>query len=357
MVKTIKNKLIWFLAVGMVFSLAFCSPVFADTDDAEQENTVESNIVTIQADKPDEGQVIQEPPAQKTELQPSGQAPESLAGQEEQVVRIQETVQEPVREEPEQQDVFSEEKAFEELKRIVREGASEDELNRFWENLSEEEESSLLSYIKAIGEEQTYGKYLPGYVVAEEIPEADAEEEPDGDSSDKEQQDEIAEAVHDEADTADEDLKDSGTDGEAEEETEKSASEDEGFEEAEGDIVADNIEAPEQTEENMDEHEEVLQQDSPETEGSKQAEEPVLDKIVIISCDMPDVVRPGDKVLLTSQLINFGENDEIYYQWMVDKGNGFEEIEGANESVYERTITRDSLGWNYMLSVRTKIAE
>ena len=357
MVKTIKNKLIWFLAVGMVFSMAFCGPVFADTDDAEQENTVESNIVTIQAEAPDEEQVIQKLPAQETEPQPSEQAPEQVAVKEEQAVRIQETVQEPVREEQEQQDVFSEEKAFEELKRIVREGAPENELNRFWENLAKEEETSLLLYIKAIGEEQTYGKYLPGYVVAEEIPEADAEKEPDGDLSDEEQLDEIAEAVPDEEDITDEDQEDSGTNGEAEEEAEKSASEDEGFEEAEDDIVADNIEAPEQTGANMDEHEEVLQQDSPETEESEQAEEPVLDKTVIISCDMPDVVRPGDKVLLTSQLINFGENDEIYYQWMVDKGYGFEEIEGANESVYERTITRDSLGWNYMLSVRTKIAE
>lgn len=65
------------------------------------------------------------------------------------------------------------------------------------------------------------------------------------------------------------------------------------------------------------------------------------------------VVHIGDPIYLTSELIGF-EGYEVWYQWCCDKGEGFEEIEDANEPTYVFAASPETLSWNYKLIVYYK---
>lgn len=64
------------------------------------------------------------------------------------------------------------------------------------------------------------------------------------------------------------------------------------------------------------------------------------------------VIGLGDLITLTSVV----DGEVAGYQWECDKGEGFEPIEGANESSYAFEATVESLGWNWRLTV-TRPAE
>ena len=59
----------------------------------------------------------------------------------------------------------------------------------------------------------------------------------------------------------------------------------------------------------------------------------------------------GEPVYLTSRLEGFDDCEEIKYVWYVDKGNGFEEVKGANEATYVFTADAESLTWGWQLEV------
>ena len=76
-----------------------------------------------------------------------------------------------------------------------------------------------------------------------------------------------------------------------------------------------------------------------------------IPKKVTIFTSRRTVMEEGEPVLLTSKLEGFEDCEEVLYIWKVDKGDGFEVIEGANESTYTFTATMESLAWDWHLTV------
>jgi hypothetical protein len=86
-------------------------------------------------------------------------------------------------------------------------------------------------------------------------------------------------------------------------------------------------------------------------------EEPVHtdpNKIVRITSTRRKTMQEGEMVYLMSELIGFENSSEIVYIWKVDKGNGFEEIPGANGPIYAFPATTETLSWNYTLTVLSR---
>ena len=61
--------------------------------------------------------------------------------------------------------------------------------------------------------------------------------------------------------------------------------------------------------------------------------------------------KPGDSLALFSSLEGFEDCEEIRYVWKVDKGNGFEVVEGANGDTYTYTASAESLNWGWHLTI------
>ena len=80
-------------------------------------------------------------------------------------------------------------------------------------------------------------------------------------------------------------------------------------------------------------------------------EAPVVEHKVTIFTSRRTIMDEGEPVYLTSKLEGFEDCEEILYIWKVDKGNGFEEVPGANEPTYTFTATEESLGWAWHLTV------
>ena len=81
-----------------------------------------------------------------------------------------------------------------------------------------------------------------------------------------------------------------------------------------------------------------------ETAPAPQAEH----KVTIFS-SRRTVMEEGEPVHLTSKLEGFEDCEEILYIWKVDKGNGFEEVEGANDATYTFNATAETLSWGWHL--------
>ena len=58
----------------------------------------------------------------------------------------------------------------------------------------------------------------------------------------------------------------------------------------------------------------------------------------------------GETVRLTSKVEGF-DGYELMYQWECDKGNGFQEVRGANSDSYSFEASAESLSWNWRLAV------
>ena len=89
-----------------------------------------------------------------------------------------------------------------------------------------------------------------------------------------------------------------------------------------------------------------LELQTEETEETDKAEM----KVTIFS-SRRTIMEEGETVYLTSKLEGFEECEEILYIWKVDKGNGFEVIEGANEETYTFAASEESLTWDWHLTV------
>ena len=93
------------------------------------------------------------------------------------------------------------------------------------------------------------------------------------------------------------------------------------------------------------------------TEEEKEPDEdkdPIAEKKVRIFCTGWTGAKPGDELKLESSLQGFEDCDKIAYQWMVNKGDGFREIEGATQNTYSFTATEENLKWGYKLAVYFK---
>jgi hypothetical protein len=65
-------------------------------------------------------------------------------------------------------------------------------------------------------------------------------------------------------------------------------------------------------------------------------------------------MEEGEMVTLTSELEGFENCVEIAYVWKVNKGNGFEEIPGANGPTYSFPATKETLSWDWTLTVLSR---
>ena len=80
-------------------------------------------------------------------------------------------------------------------------------------------------------------------------------------------------------------------------------------------------------------------------------EKPEIPKKVTIFTSCRSVMDEGEPVYLTSKLEGFDDCETIIYIWKVNKGNGYEVIEGADEATYTFTATMESLTWSWHLTV------
>ena len=62
------------------------------------------------------------------------------------------------------------------------------------------------------------------------------------------------------------------------------------------------------------------------------------------------VVAPGETIYLTSKIEGF-DGYEIMYQWECDKGDGFENIPGANDAAYSFEASVETLSYDWRLTV------
>ena len=72
---------------------------------------------------------------------------------------------------------------------------------------------------------------------------------------------------------------------------------------------------------------------------------------VTIYTSRQDSTLPGEQITLSSQIEGFEDVSGMAYQWMADKGAGFEPVSGANGASYTFTADEENMGWNWRLMV------
>lgn len=88
-------------------------------------------------------------------------------------------------------------------------------------------------------------------------------------------------------------------------------------------------------------------------EGEPEAEpepEPEIPKKVSIYSSRKDVVTEGERIYLTSYLEGF-DGLTVMYQWQVDRGNGWENVEGATRDSYSFIATKESILYSWRMIV------
>ena len=76
-----------------------------------------------------------------------------------------------------------------------------------------------------------------------------------------------------------------------------------------------------------------------------------LEKKVTIFTSRRSIMEEGEEISLTSKLEGFEDCAEIRYVWKVDKGNGFEVVEGATGDTLTYTASIESMNWDWHLTV------
>ena len=72
---------------------------------------------------------------------------------------------------------------------------------------------------------------------------------------------------------------------------------------------------------------------------------------VTIYTSRQDSTLPGEQITLSSQIEGFEDVSGMAYQWMADKGAGFEPVSGANGASYTFTADEENMSWNWRLMV------
>lgn len=93
----------------------------------------------------------------------------------------------------------------------------------------------------------------------------------------------------------------------------------------------------------------VLPEPTPTPETAPDATPAPNFKVMIFS-SRRSVMAPGETVYLTSKLEGF-EGYEIKYQWQCDKGEGFVDVENANEDTYAFEASTETLSYDWRLAV------
>ena len=121
---------------------------------------------------------------------------------------------------------------------------------------------------------------------------------------------------------------------------------------------ANRPEEPEETDEDLpDEDEEPGDEEGieelEENAGEVITEPTVQKREVIIRSSQGEVVTEGEVITLRSELRGFGDDEQVTYQWQVDRGegNGWEDVEGATKDKHIFIADRTTIQYSWRLIV------
>ncbi len=111
-----------------------------------------------------------------------------------------------------------------------------------------------------------------------------------------------------------------------------------------GEEIPEDGEEPEE-----DEDVEELNEDA----GEVTAEPAAQKRQVIIRSSQGEVVTEGEVITLRSELRGFGDDEQVTYQWQVDRGegNGWEDVEGATKDKHVFIADRTTIQYSWRLIV------
>ena len=110
---------------------------------------------------------------------------------------------------------------------------------------------------------------------------------------------------------------------------------------------------PENPEEEPEEEDEGFEELDEEA-GEVETPEPVKPKRkVIIKSSQGEVVTEGEVITLRCELIGFDDDEQVTYQWQVDRGegNGWEDVEGATKDKHIFIADRTTIRYSWRLIV------
>ena len=127
----------------------------------------------------------------------------------------------------------------------------------------------------------------------------------------------------------------------------------ESFEEEEEFITIEDYDTPLGLEYTQEEMEEAAreQQEAQEKQEEQKKQINQENMRVTIYTSRQDSTLPGEQITLSSQIEGFEDVSGMAYQWMADKGAGFEPVSGANGASYTFTADEENMGWNWRLMV------
>ena len=102
--------------------------------------------------------------------------------------------------------------------------------------------------------------------------------------------------------------------------------------------------------ENAPEEEDLIEIEDYETPLGLE-NEPMAEMSVTIWSSKDAGTQAGDVITLDSSITGFDECSQVAYQWMCDRGDGYEAVSGANDSSYSYTADEDSVNWGWRLMV------
>ena len=129
--------------------------------------------------------------------------------------------------------------------------------------------------------------------------------------------------------------------------------EEESFEEEEEFITIEDYDTPLGLGYTQEEMEEAAreQQEAQEKQEEQKKQINQENMRVTIYTSRQDSTLPGEQITLSSQIEGFEDVSGMAYQWMADKGAGFEPVSGANGASYTFTADEENMGWNWRLMV------
>ena len=120
---------------------------------------------------------------------------------------------------------------------------------------------------------------------------------------------------------------------------------------AEGEEIPENSEELPEADEESDEDEDVEALDE---DAGEVIEEPIIQRReVIIRSSQGEIVTEGEVITLRSELRGFGDDEQVTYQWQVDRGegNGWEDVEGATKDKHVFIADRTTIRYSWRLIV------
>jgi hypothetical protein len=120
---------------------------------------------------------------------------------------------------------------------------------------------------------------------------------------------------------------------------------------AEGEEIPENSEELPEADEESDEDEDVEALDE---DAGEVIEEPIIQRReVIIRSSQGEIVTEGEVITLRSELRGFGDDEQVTYQWQVDRGegNGWEDVEGATKDKHIFIADRTTIQYSWRLIV------